>query len=351
MRLEKYFAVHRHAKKHPHVSHTFLFGVFFAMIVLIALFVFLLAGIRSASFRSDTVVFGITYSKPQAVAFGLDWKDAYLALLDELQVKHLRIPVYWNEMEGVKDWYFFDELDFLVHEAEKRGAKIILAVGRRVPRWPECHIPDWAKKITPEEQEAQVMEFVQKIVERYQDSPSVVMWQVENEPFFSLFGECPETTKKFVASEVELVKNTDSQKRPIMITDSGELSAWLKVSSLADVLGISMYRITWNDYFGHFIYPITPRFYQNKSLYARLFVDKVIVSELQAEPWGRMSLWDFSVDEQLQIFGPAEFRDNVKFARETGFDEVYLWGAEWWYWLHDRGDERMWEEAKKVFEE
>jgi hypothetical protein len=27
------------------------------------------------------------------------------------------------------------------------------------------------------------------------------------------------------------------------------------------------------------------------------------------------------------------FRKIIEFARKTGFDEFYFWGAEWWYWV------------------
>ena len=44
------------------------------------------------------------------------------------------------------------------------------------------------------------------------------------------------------------------------------------------------------------------------------------------------------------------FQKNIKFAKKTGLDEFYLWGAEWWYWLKTKHDKpEIWEEAKKLF--
>jgi len=28
-----------------------------------------------------------------------------------------------------------------------------------------------------------------------------------------------------------------------------------------------------------------------------------------------------------------QFKKNIEFAQKTGFDTIYLWGAEWWHWL------------------
>ena len=47
-----------------------------------------------------------------------------------------------------------------------------------------------------------------------------------------------------------------------------------------------------------------------------------------------------------------QFKKNIAYAKKTGFDQFYLWGAEWWYWLkdeHNRGE--IWNEAKNLFEE
>src|SRR3989338_5721806 len=53
--------------------------------------------------KAEKIIWGVTFSKPYAQGLGLDWKETYLAILDELNVKNLRIPAYWNELEGPKD--------------------------------------------------------------------------------------------------------------------------------------------------------------------------------------------------------------------------------------------------------
>ena len=77
-----------------------------------------------------------------------------------------------------------DGLVQLIEEAEKRGVKIILAVGRRLPRWPECHLPDWLKHESDEVQKENMLPMLKEVVTHYKDYESIVAWQVENEPFF-----------------------------------------------------------------------------------------------------------------------------------------------------------------------
>ena len=74
----------------------------------------------------DEVNFGVTFSNYYAMELGLDWKAAYLATLDDLGVKNLRLAAYWSEIEPENDAFNFDSLDFEINEAEKRNAKVIL---------------------------------------------------------------------------------------------------------------------------------------------------------------------------------------------------------------------------------
>jgi hypothetical protein len=45
-----------------------------------------------------------------------------------------------------------------------------------------------------------------------------------------------------------------------------------------------------------------------------------------------------------------KFLDNIKYARQTNFSRIYLWGGEWMYWAKVRGYEKnIWEEAKNIY--
>ena len=110
-----------------------------------------LGGLLYVLSRGETpakITYGVTFSAPYAREIGINWKKAYRALLDDLKVRHLRLPAYWSEIELKRNRFVWDELDFQIEEAAKRHADIIVGVGRRLPRWPECHTPEWAKALS-----------------------------------------------------------------------------------------------------------------------------------------------------------------------------------------------------------
>lgn len=313
-----------------------------------ALFFFLNYRLNARPKNAPEPVYGVTFSKIYAEDFGLDWKSVYIAALDDLKIRRFRIPVYWNDIEPAPKKFNFGDYDWMLAEAEKRGAKIILGIGRKLPRWPECHIPAWAEKLTPQEQQLKLAGSLATMVKHFRESPAVLYWQVENEALFP-FGICPKPDSAFLKTEVEIVHDLD--KRPVVITDSGELSTWLKTSEIGDILGISMYRATWDNFFGYFYFPIPPAYYNKKAdVVSPRLVEKVIVTELQAEPWGRLPLTELPISEQYGSMNIPKFRANVDFAYRTGMPEIYLWGVEWWYWVREKhNNPDFWNEAKKLW--
>ncbi len=310
-------------------------------------FAFLIVTIRPP--KKDNIKLGVTYSLNYAQELGIDWKKAYLEILDDLKVRYIRLPIYWNIIEPYPGRFDFSKFDFMVEEAEKRGVKIIAVVGRRQPRWPECHVPSWAQNNIESIQQIHILQSIKETVNRYKNSYAIYAWQVDNEPFFSIFGLCPDPDMKFYKEELELVRDLDT--RPIVVTDSGELSTWIRTAGLADILGISMYRITWNKYFGYWYYPLSPSFYWKKFLAVSPLVERGIITELQAEPWFAKSIFQTPLSEQYKSMNEDILKDNVDFAVRTGFDEIYLWGVEWWYWLKDKkGEDGMWQTAKEIFD-
>jgi hypothetical protein len=301
--------------------------------------------------RREDVKYGVTFSKDFAQYLGLDWKETYLALLDDAGVKRLRLPSYWTEIENEKGNYYFENLDWQIDEAEKRGAKIILTLGQKQPRWPECHIPDWAKGLNKYERQDELIKAMTKVVERYRYKESIVSWQVENEPFLP-YGECPKFDENFLDREIAVVRSLDS--RPIVISDSGELGTWYGAAKRADILGTTLYRIVWDDYFGYVHYPIASVAYRIKAAIIMFMtgIDKIIIIELQAEPWGPKMIIETPIEEQYKSMSVEQFRDNIEYVRKIEFSEAYLWGGEWWYYLKIKyKDDRIWNEAKKVFVE
>lgn len=56
------------------------------------------------------------------------------------------------------------------------------------------------------------------------------------------------------------------------------------------------------------------------------------VHELQTEPWGTEATVELSREEQDALFSPDELERNVRFATQTGMNEIWLWGVEYWMW-------------------
>ncbi len=293
---------------------------------------------------------GVTFSKTYAEALEVDWRLLYLAMLDELDIKKLRLIAYWSEIEKEPGLYDFYDLDWQIERAKEYGVDVILAVGRRLPRWPECHEPAWVKTLPESDTRQRQLAYVRAVIEHYKNNTAITMWQIENEPFLSLFGECPDLDEKLLQQEIDLTRSID--QRPIMITDSGELSLWWRAGKQADVLGSTLYRVVWNKYTGYFHHVFPPIWYYGRALFLKKFydVDRVIVSELQAEPWipeGWVKIVPF--ERQIESVDLRQIQANIDFARRSGFDEVYLWGVEWWYWLAQHEHPEFWQAAKNGF--
>lgn len=298
------------------------------------------------------IIWGITFSSQFSRQLNHDWQQTFKAILDELQPSKIRLIAYWEDMEKNKDEIDFFDLDWQMNEAQKRNIEAILVIGMKVPRWAECHIPDWAKELSAEERELALKTYLEKIVERYKDMSNLYAWQIENEPFL-WFGQCPERGKNFISNEILSVKSIDPS-HPVVITDSGEFGLWYKAMKLGDIFGTTMYRRVHNKFFGYIDYHLPPKFFILKEKIARFVTNnhkkKIIVTELAAEPWMEHQLYETTIEEQFKVFDLEFFKDTINYAKAAGFDEYYFWGAEWWYFLKQNNHPEIWNEAKKLLE-
>lgn len=300
--------------------------------------------------RKQNIKWGVAFSKPYAIYLGLDWQKLFNDMIDDLGVKAVRLPIYWDDVVKEKDSYDFSDYDWMMERAQKANVEVVFVIGQRLPRWPECHRPEWLNSMDQNSQDLELLKWVYTVIKRYEKYDNIIMWQVENEPFLTLFGECEKVNPELLKKEVDLVKLLDS--RPILITDSGELSLWTRSSKAGDYLGATVYRIVHNSVIGYWSYSFLPAsFYRFKSRLNFRSWDKMIISELQAEPWyPKGNALNTSLDEQFKSISPEKFQDNIKYAQKIGFSQVYLWGIEWWGWLKQKhGDSRMWEAAREVF--
>jgi len=326
-----------------------IFFLILLAILLFFLYVFLIVKVP----EQKNITWGVNFSEAHAVFLKLDWKKTYISILDDLGVKNIKLITNWNWIQGEKDKFYFDNIDFQLEEAEKRNAKIIYVVGMKTGRWPECHLPDWAINLSKEEQQEEILEYIKEVILRYRDQTSIIYWQVENEPLYR-FGICPWYDEDFLKKEVALVKSLDNT-RPIIISDSGEQSLWIKAAKIGDVVGTTMYRRVWvhiTDNLGFYMnMPFPSQGYWLKSqIISKFFGKKVINVELQAEPWLPNVFKEMPLKEQEKTMNLEQFRDNINYAKKSGFDTFYLWGAEWWYYMKEKHNKpEIWNEAKKYF--
>jgi hypothetical protein len=302
--------------------------------------------------KPQEIQYGMSFNTVYARELGLDWKETYDAIVDDLGVRKLRLAAHWPMVEPAQNIYNFEELDYQIDKAEAAGAEVILAVGRRLPRWPECHVPAWVKDMPQEQQDAAQLQMVEQVVERYKDNPAVVTWQVENEPFLKVFAfeHCGEHNVDVLEKEIALVKKLDPT-RPILVTDSGNLGTWRGAYSRGDMFGTSVYVHFWNPELGQFKTVLPPWVYRVKdNLMGVLYGDKpTVLIELAAEPWLLEPITQVPLETQFTRMNLEKFEDILEYAEKTRFEEQYLWGAEWWYWLKLQDKPEMWNRGQKLY--
>lgn len=290
------------------------------------------------NFKNKSMILGVSFSPEHAVYLKSDPRKVYTTILDEWNFRYIRLSAQWDSMEKVKGQLDFSQLDWYMSEAEKKNVKVILVVGQKVPRWPECHVPSWADNLPKNEYDAVYFGYLTAIVERYKNNSALEIWQVENEPFLAYGIKCPAFDKKLTKIGLEEVKRLDPH-HPTMVTDSGELSTWIRTARLADIFGTTMYRVVWNKYLGYWNYDWLPvSFYRLKLLLNGREANTTFISELQAEPWiPDHDLFDSEIEEQYKSMDLNRLKKNIAFAQAFGSPRAYLWGAEWWYWLEQNG--------------
>lgn len=292
--------------------------------------------------------FGITFSKKFAAELGMDWKEVYKAVLDDLKPKYIRIPVYWDETEQTKDEFDFHDYDYIFDEGKKHDVNFIAVIGWRIPRWPECHAPKWLKDAETSDTQERALIMLEKTVNHFKDRDEIQYWQVENEPLMDFFGECPNGDYEFLKKEVELVRKLDSRK--IIVTSSGELTGWDREAKIADIFGTTLYRVVWNPWFRYSRYPFPASFYGWKADLYEIPKENRMIMELQLEPWSpEGSLTELTQKEMTKSMNIEQFQANIQFAINVDFAQTYLWGVEWWYWEYKHGEPQYWEIAKTLF--
>lgn len=330
------------------------------VVILITIIVLVFAAMYSiaiwykASENTKPLRLGASFVPAYAESLGLDAKQTMDALINDLGIRNFRLVSYWSQLEPQDGEYDFDLLDWQFEKAEAAGASVSLAIGLRQPRWPECHIPDWAKELPDEEWQPKLERFIAAVVTRYKDSPSLGSYQLENEFLHKTFGTCTDFDRERINREFDLVKSIDPN-HPIIMSRSNNWWGLALGKPVPDQYGISVYRRVWEPNINRYTqYPFPTWYYGFLAGAQKLLQGKPsILHELQAEAWppDGQNITDISLEEQNKSIDADRLRDGFEFGRATGLREIYLWGAEYWYYrkiiLNDPG---LWNVARQEFD-
>jgi hypothetical protein len=317
------------------------------------------------STKTYPIEYGISFNQNHAISLGLDWRETYTAMLQELGPKYVRIAAMWSEVQPVKGefstrggpasgWDFAD-VDWMMDQALENNAMVVLVVGQKAPRWPECHVPEWLDNYNNIDAAKHLDIYIKEVVERYKGHEALELWQVENEPFIKFrFGDCGRYREDLVENEISLVRELDSDHK-ILITDSGELSFWFKAIKAGDYFGTTLYRVVRSSSGRIWTYDwLPPAYYRWKAQILGKDLDTFFVAELQAEPWFTdAGAENTPVTEQEKTMNPERLQNHLNYTSKIGVPRAYLWGVEWWYYMKEvKNDSRYWEIIKEnlIFE-
>ncbi len=325
-----------------------------AVILVLVAIMFGIAQWYIHSQRNQPYVQGVTFIPAYAESLGVDPQETMDALIG-VGVKHFRLVSYWNQTEPVPGQYDFSLLDWQFKKAEAADAKVILTVGLRQPRWPECHEPNWADTTKPlDTWQPQLERYMSAVINRYKTSPALDSYQLENEYFLKGFGHCKDFSRSRLVDEFDLVRQLDT-KHPIIVGRSNNALGFPAGQPTPDAWGISIYKRVWDAAITkrYLEYPFPSWFYGFLAGTQKLYADKdMIIAELQAEPWPPKGspITSTTLAEQNKSFNAKRFEDRIKFAEDTGMRGTYYWGAEYWYYrkvvLHD---DSVWQVAQATF--
>ena len=322
------------------------------------------------------VSYGVSYSFEQAQWYGLDGRDAFVELLDTTRFDWVRLPFFWDEMVDKKGRLKLEDLEFAILEAKKRNVKVVIALGAKVPYYPEYHLPQRIKNQLKFGETigldhpiaAEILEIDKKVVRELSKYDNISHWQVENEPFLANVNNW-KIDESLLSAEIEVVRENDPKMRPVILNHVGPAVFDKRYKSLlslllpGDVFGVNAYFKTQGVYlmafriFGkevkidwpHFlVWPVqswsgfSPNFSNLKKESEKRGVDFWIL-EVQSEPYIR-ALDDAKRNQSYFTAGDIEAAST--FLNSFRINSMGLWGAHFWQYRARIGD-KSWEDSVK----
>lgn len=290
-------------------------------------------------------------------------------LLGGLSADYVRLSVEWAEVEPREGEFDFALIDALLETALRNGTSVLLSVGMKGQRHPEYYLPAWLLErvalaegtdvAANPEVRRRALAMVGAVVAHTAESAAIDAWMAENEPYH----RSPRASnwylgRDYVAEVVAVIRAADPQKRPVAINHAERYVVdrrWEWALADGDIVATSVYPWRIFDLLGRkvsrSILEIGP-FAPNYAARAREAHEKgkpYWLTEMQAEPWANPDVRLATPERPAVDLTAARLRRNIAYARRSGADRVYLWGAEWWLLQEERyGDGSWWEIAREA---
>ncbi|OGD95539.1 hypothetical protein A3A48_00805 [Candidatus Curtissbacteria bacterium RIFCSPLOWO2_01_FULL_37_9] len=324
-------------------------------------------------------MYGFSFSFEQARWYGLNPRESFIQLLEEVDFKWIRLPFFWDQM--TTDGEFnnnFDDLRFAIEEAQKRNIDVIVALGAKTPYYPEYHWPKeiekqvkFGRRITIDHPVAKDILYIdRRVVKELSVYDNIIYWQVENEP---LIGNVNKWKIDFalIKAEVEVVRSTDSKKRPIILNhaatgfydrswqkllpilragDVFAVNAFFKTKGIdlitASILGQEIH-FPWPDYL---VWPVqswfllSPNFESIKNQVEKNGA-KFWIMEMQSEPY----INNLKAANNSSFFlNPKDIITEDHFLKSYKVESIGFWGVHFWQFREKHGDSTWIDTAKSI---
>jgi hypothetical protein len=323
---------------------------------------------------------GTSFSPWRAQYLGLDYQKAF-SRLEAMHFRVIRLSAYWDQV----DREGYDQLDWLMNEAQRAHQPIVLTVGMKALGWPEFFIPDTTRSVRAVSNGEDVaseptiregtLGFVDETVLRYRDNRALMGWQIENEPFNRAGPDRLWIDANFVRDEIASVRSLDRHHRPIIVNafshfnvvfdrasarqgfdlrqllgfeaDGAERDA-LSVLNRGDVLGLDVYtaigyQFLGRDQMSHADADWPDRLAGLRDL-ARRQGKQAWITEAQAEPW-ESGATSYTSPKSTS---PEAIRTLFANLKDAGYATILFWGSEYWLWREDHGDSRWVNTVKSI---
>lgn len=283
-------------------------------------------------------------------------------LMEETGIRLVRLSVRWDEVEPVEGRFDFSLIEAELDAVRAMGGRANVSIGMKAQRHPEFYIPAWALEGV-ELREGLVLSEVPALRERALRMVGMVAahlagrreidsWTAENEGYIASHrAHRYSLSREYVAEVARAIRAADPRGRPVVINHAQHYvfdRRWKDALADADVLAQSMYPRRNGSLLGRPVVVdilqlgwLMPN-YAHQARVARAQGKEFWVTELQAEPWTDGDARLISPGRPSRNLSPGTLRSNVAYARRTGAERIYLWGAEWWLFQRERYGDGSW---------